>query len=55
VQLALQAEAPQRKGKQDVAAGVTQAPAPSQVEPGVKVVLFAGQLGAAHGVPCANF
>lgn len=32
---ALHAEAPQRNGKHELAAGVTQAPAPSQVEPGV--------------------
>jgi hypothetical protein len=54
-QLALHAEAPQRNGKHDDAAGVTQAPAPSQVEPGVKVVVLAGQVAPPHGVPCANF
>jgi hypothetical protein len=54
-QVALHAEAPQRNGKQDVAGGVTQAPAPSQVEPGVKVVELAGQAASPHGVPCANF
>lgn len=54
VQLALHAVAPHRKGKQELAAGVTQAPAPSQVEPGVKVVPPLGQLGAPHGVPWAN-
>jgi hypothetical protein len=54
-QLALQAEAPQRNGKHELAVGVTQAPAPSQVEPGVKVVLFAGQVASPQGVPCANF
>ena len=54
-QLALQAEAPQLNGKHDVAAGVTQAPAPSQVEPGVKVVPPAGQVGSPQGVPCPNF
>jgi hypothetical protein len=53
-QLALHAWAPQRKGKHELAAGVTQAPEPSQVEPGVKVVVPAGQLGSPHGVPCAN-
>jgi hypothetical protein len=52
-QLALHASAPQRNGKHELAGGVTQAPAPSQVEPGVKVVL--GQLGSPHDVPCANF
>jgi hypothetical protein len=30
-------------------------PAPSQVEPGVKVVLPAGHAGSPHGVPWANF
>jgi hypothetical protein len=53
-QLALHAEAPQRNGKHELAAGVTQAPAPSHVEPGVKVVPAAGQLASPHGVPCAN-
>ncbi len=54
-QLALHAEAPQRNGKHELAAGVTQAPAPSHVEPGVKVVPVDGQLASPHGVPCANF
>lgn len=54
-QVALQAAAPQVNGKHDVAAGVTQAPAPSHVAPGVKVVLDVGQLGPAHGVPWAYF
>jgi hypothetical protein len=34
-QVALHTCAPQRKGKQDVAGGVTQRPAPSQLAPGV--------------------
>jgi hypothetical protein len=55
VQLALHAEAPQRKGKHELAAGVTHAPAPSHVEPGVNVVVIAGQLASPQGVPCANF
>jgi len=55
VQLALQAEAPQRNGKHELAAGVTHAPAPSHVEPGVNVVVLAGQLGSPQGVPCPNF
>jgi hypothetical protein len=38
VQALLQTEEPQRNGKHELEAGVTQAPAPSQVEPGVKVV-----------------
>jgi hypothetical protein len=51
VQVALQATAPQANGKHGIADGVTHAPAPSQVEPGVKVV--EGQVAPAHGVPCA--
>jgi hypothetical protein len=35
---------PQRNGKQEVAAGVTQVPAPSQVDAAVKVVVFGGQV-----------
>jgi hypothetical protein len=54
-QLALQAEAPHRNGKQDVAAGVTHSPAPSHVEPGVNVVPPTGQVASPQGVPCANF
>jgi len=52
---ARQAAAPHRNGKHEPAAGVTQAPAPSQVEAGVKVAPPAGQLAAPQGVPCANF
>jgi len=55
VQVALHAATPHANGKHDVAMGVTQAPAPSHVAPGVKVVLVAGQLGTPHGVPCAYF
>jgi hypothetical protein len=54
-QAARHAAAPHRNGKQELAAGVTQAPAPSQVEAGVKVAAPAGQLAAPQGVPCANF
>jgi hypothetical protein len=53
VQAALQTAAPHSNGKQELAAGVTQAPWPSQVEPGVKVVVFAGQVEPAHAVPTA--
>jgi hypothetical protein len=55
VQLVLQALAPHPKGAQDVDIGVTQAPAPSQLEAGVKVVPAAGQLAPAQGVPCTYF
>ena len=55
VQVALQALAPQANGKQEVAVGVTQVPAPSQVEPAVKVVPLAGQVAAAQAVPCLYF
>ena len=53
VHVDLQAATPQRNGKQVVAGGVTQAPAPSQLEPGVSVAVPDGQLAAWHGVPCA--
>lgn len=48
----LHAAVPHRYGKQDVAGGVTQAPAPSHVDAGVSVMAFAGQDAAPHGVPC---
>ena len=54
-QVALQALAPQANGKQDVAVGVTHVPAPSQVEPAVKVVPLAGQVAASQAVPCWYF
>ena len=44
---------PQRNGKQEVAGGVPQVPAPSQLPAGVNVVVFAGQVAWLHGVPCA--
>ena len=53
VQVDLQAATPQRYGKQEVAAGVTHAPAPSHADAGVSVTPFAGQEAPAHGVPCA--
>jgi hypothetical protein len=54
-QLDLQTPVPQPNGKQELDIGLTQAPAPSQLEPGVKVVPVAGQLGSAQGVPCTYF
>ena len=53
VQVDLQAATPQRNGKQEVAGGVTQAPAPSHDDAGVSVTPPAGQDAAAHDVPCA--
>ena len=55
VQEALQTPAPHSNGKHELAPGVTQAPWPSQVEPGVNVVVFAGQLEPAQAVPRAYF
>src|SRR3954469_17108809 len=52
-QVDLQAATPHLNGKHELAAGVTQTPAPSQVEAGVSVIPLAGQLAAPHGVPCA--
>jgi hypothetical protein len=54
-QAARQAEAPHRNGEHELAAGVTQAPAPSHVEAGVNVAVPARQLAAPQGVPCGNF
>jgi hypothetical protein len=53
--VALHAETPQRKGKQEVAGGVTQAPAPSHVARGVDVVPEAGQLGSPQEIPSVYF
>ena len=47
----LQALLPQRNGKHESAAGVTQVPAPSQVDAAVKVVVSLGQLGLLQTVP----
>jgi hypothetical protein len=47
----LHADAPQRNGKHDVAAGVEHVPAPSHDAVGVNVVVFAGQVESLHGVP----
>jgi len=49
----LHAETPQLYGKQEVAAGTVQVPAPLQVPAGVNVVVLEGQLAARQGVPCA--
>ena len=51
----LQAAVPHPNGKQETAAGVTQTPAPSHRDPGVSVVMPAGQLAALHDVPWAYF
>jgi hypothetical protein len=53
VHVPLQASVPQRYGKQEVAPGVTQAPAPSQLEIPVNSVDAAGQVGARQVVPAA--
>jgi hypothetical protein len=55
VQVALQAATPHLKGTHDVAAGVTQVPAPSQTARPVKVVVLGGQVGSLHDVPLAYF
>jgi hypothetical protein len=54
-QAARQAKAAHWNGAHELAAGVTQAPAPSQVEAGVNVAVPAGQLAAPQGVPCGYF
>jgi hypothetical protein len=53
VHVDLHAATPQRYGKHDVAAGVRQVPAPSQLPAGVSVAVPEGQLAGLHGVPCA--
>jgi hypothetical protein len=55
VHAALQTLPPHWKGKHELAAGVTQAPLPSHVEPGVNVVVPGRQLEPAHAVPCEYF
>jgi hypothetical protein len=55
VQVALHAAAPHWNGAQEIAAGVTHAPAPSHAEAPVYVVLLAGQVAPAHGVPWGYF
>jgi hypothetical protein len=51
VQVFLQTPVPQPNGKHEVAPGVTQAPAPLQVAPGVNVVFT--HVESLQGVPCA--
>jgi len=55
LQVELHTAAPQRNGEQEVADGVMQVPAPSQVDWRVRVVVPAGQVAGAHGVPSAYF
>ena len=55
VQVALQTLAPHWNGKHELVAGVTHAPAPSQVDVGVNCVVVAGQVDALHVVPFAYF
>src|SRR6185312_2898270 len=55
LQAPLHALVPQTYGKQDVAEGFTQVPAPSQVELPVKVTEPAGQVAGAQVVPPAYF
>ena len=50
-----QAPAPQVNGKQAFAAGVTQVPAPLQVDRGVACWVDAGHVAALHGVPEPHF
>ena len=52
VQVDLKARLPHLNGKQELCGGVTHAPAPSHADAGVSVLVFAGQLAEAHGVPC---
>jgi hypothetical protein len=51
VHVDLQALAPHRNGKQELAAGIAHVPAPSHEAAGVNVVVLAGQLASRHGVP----
>jgi hypothetical protein len=55
VQADLHVLVPQRYGKQELEAGVTQVPAPSQVEVPVKVTVALGQLALLHEVPLTYF
>ena len=49
----LQAAVPQRYGKQGIGLGVTQVPAPSQADSGVKRLVVVGQVADRQGVPDA--
>jgi hypothetical protein len=51
----LQTFVPQPKGKQDFAAGVEHVPAPSHVDPAVKVIVPVGHVEPLQGVPAAYF
>jgi len=51
----LQTFVPQPKGKQDFAAGVAHVPAPSHVEPAVKVIVPVGHVEPLQEVPAAYF
>jgi hypothetical protein len=53
--VALHTESPHLKGAQEVAGGVTHAPAPSHAEAPVAVVPLAGHVAPAQGVPCGYF
>ena len=55
VHAARQTPTPHWNGKHELALGVTHAPRPSQLAPGVKVVVPAGHVEPAHGVPPAYF
>jgi len=52
-QVDLHIATPHLNGKQELAGGVRQVPAPSQVDAGVSVIPLAGQVAAPQGVPCA--
>jgi hypothetical protein len=51
----LQTFVPQPKGKQDFEAGVEHVPAPSHVDPAVKVIVFVGHVEPLQAVPAAYF
>jgi hypothetical protein len=55
VQDALHTLTPHWNGKHELAAGVTHAPWPSHVDPGVNVVELDGHVESAHAVPLAYF
>jgi hypothetical protein len=51
----LQTFVPQPNGKHDFAAGVVHVPAPSHVDPAVKLIVPAGHVEPLHAVPAAYF
>jgi hypothetical protein len=55
LQAFLQAEEPHMYGEHEDEAGVTQVPAPSQVDDPVKVTVLLGQVALLHVVPLAYF